>query len=68
MRINLIKERKKKHLTQIQIANNLKISERHYKSLEAGTSKGSMKIWENLKQFFHKSIDYLYQDTDLKGR
>lgn len=68
MRKNLIASRNHKKLTQIQVAKYLKISEQHYQRLEAGTSKGSMKVWEKLKKLFHKSIDYLYQDTNLKGR
>ena len=63
MRNNLIKERKKKNLTQIDLAGILNITERHYRDLEHGDSRGSMEVWEKLKELFHKPIDYLYKNT-----
>jgi len=59
MRKNLINTRKKMGLTQAQIAKKANISIRHYQDLEAGTSNGSLKVWEELKLVLKKSIDYL---------
>lgn len=68
MRKNLIGARKKRDFTQVQIAKELGISDRHYKALEAGTSEGSMKVWKQLKKILNCSIDYLLeQDTDIKN-
>lgn len=63
MRINLIKARKEKCLTQKQIANILEISERQYRKLEAGTSNGSVDIWYKLKNLFNTSIDCLLEQA-----
>lgn len=65
MRKNLIKARKKQGCTQLELANKLGITERHYQNLEAGTSKGSVDIWEKLKVVLHaKSIDWLLEQSD----
>lgn len=65
MRKNLIKARKKQCCTQLELANKLGITERHYQNLEAGTSKGSVDIWEKLKVVLHaKSIDWLLEQSD----
>ena len=61
MRQNLIAERKLNNLTQDKTANLIGITPRHYKSLEAGTSNGSVTIWEKLRNLFNKSIDYLLE-------
>lgn len=58
-RINLINTRKSLGLTQIQLADKIEISTRYYQRLEAGTSNGSMKVWQKLKQVLNKSVDYL---------
>jgi DNA-binding helix-turn-helix protein len=65
MRKNLITLRQKKKLTQAQIAEQLSISVRQYQALEAGTSDGSVKVWERLKKLLQaKSIDYLLEQVD----
>ena len=65
MRINLIDERKKKALTQAEIAKLIGITTRQYINLEAGTSAGSIKVWERLKkQLQAKSIDYLLKQVN----
>ena len=56
---NLIATRKENQLTQKQVANLLNITLRHYQSLEAGTSDGSIKVWKQLSNLFNKSLDYL---------
>ena len=62
MRINLIKLRQNKNLTQVELAKKLEISERQYRSLEAGTSDGSIKIWYKLKSILNaETIDYLLE-------
>ena len=63
MRINLIKARKEKCLTQKQTAQILEISERQYRKLEAGTSNGSIDIWRKLKDLFEKPIDCLLEQA-----
>lgn len=65
MRLNLINARKKQGYTQFELSNELGITERQYQRLEAGTSKGSVTVWENLKQLLHaKTIDYLLEQVD----
>ena len=65
MRENLIKARKKYHYTQETIASKLGITTRHYRTLEAGTSKGSVDVWEKLKVILRaKSIDWLLEQSD----
>lgn len=64
MRENLIKARKKAKYTQLELAGKLGITEWHYQNLEAGTSKGSVDIWEKLKAILHaKSIDWLLEQS-----
>ena len=63
MRTNLINERKKKKLTQTEIAKILGITDRQYARLEAGTSNGRIKVWQSLKDLFQKSIDYLLEQA-----
>ena len=65
MRENLFNARKKHNLTQQELARQIGITTRHYNSLEAGTSYGSVKIWQELKRILHaKSIDWLLEQTD----
>ena len=64
MRENLINTRKKKKLTQAEVAKILGIATRHYQALEAGTSDGSIKVWQRLKDLFHKPIDYLLEQVE----
>lgn len=59
MRKNLCEERKKCQYTQKEIAVLLGISERQYQNLEAGTSNGSVKTWQQLSRMFGRTIDYL---------
>ena len=64
-RENLINQRKKLHLTQDQVAATLNITKRHYQALEAGTSMGSVVIWEHLKKLLRaKTIDFLLEQKD----
>lgn len=63
MRENLVSSRQISGLTQLEVADRLQITERHYQSLEAGTSYGSVKVWQALSQLFGKTIDYLLEDN-----
>lgn len=63
MRVNLIRARKEKRLTQKQISQILQISERHYQKLEAGTSNGSIELWCKLKDLFNQPIDCLLEQA-----
>lgn len=59
-RKNLINLRQQKRLTQTETALKLKISLRQYQALEAGTSDGSVRVWQQLKELLNaESIDYL---------
>lgn len=59
VRKNLINARKKAKLTQRETALKLDLSLRQYQSLEAGTSYGSVKVWQCLSRMFGRTIDYL---------
>jgi DNA-binding XRE family transcriptional regulator len=63
MRLNLIQQRKQHQYTQSDMANYLHFSERHYRALEAGTSDGSVKIWQQLAQKFNTTIDCLLEQA-----
>ena len=64
MRENLINARKKAKYTQLELATKLGITDRHYQCLEAGTSKGSVDVWEKLKIILHaKTIDWLLEQS-----
>ena len=52
MRNNLILARKKAKLTQLDVANILGISVRHYQNIEYGTRQGSIEIWDKLEDLF----------------
>lgn len=67
-RQNLIDERKRKQLTQAEAAEIVGITTRHYNSLEAGTSDGSVKVWERLKDLFGKPIDYLLKQAETSPK
>lgn len=62
MRQNLRKARKRKGLTQNDIARLLNITVRQYRAIEAGTSPGSVKVWQEIKRVLGGTIDDLLQD------
>ncbi len=65
MRENLINARKKKGYTQKELAQLISLSERQYQSLEAGTSDGSIKTWQRLKEILHtETIDFLLEQEN----
>ena len=64
LRTNLIITRKQKKLTQAETAKIVGITTRQYQALEAGTSDGSIKVWQRLKDLFHKPIDYLLEQVE----
>lgn len=62
MRKNLRDLRKKRGFSQKELAAKLDISERQYQKIEAGTSDGSVALWQNLKAILkNKTIDYLLE-------
>lgn len=63
MRQNLINKRKARKLTQVETAQIIGITVRHYNSIEAGTSDGSVKVWQKISDLFNKPIDYLLEQT-----
>ena len=64
MRPHLIQKRKENKLNQGEIAKFLGITNQHYQRLEAGTSGGSVRIWQQLAQKFNTTIDYLLEQVD----
>lgn len=67
MRENLIAEREQKRLTKSEVAKIVGITPRQYDRLEAGTSDGSVKVWQKLKDLFKTSIDTLLENTTKNG-
>lgn len=63
MRKTLIEKRKAEDYTQAEIAKKIGISVRQYKYLEAGTSDGSMKVWQELKRLLKTPIDSLIEQS-----
>jgi transcriptional regulator with XRE-family HTH domain len=62
VRKNLKDLRKKRGFSQKELAEKLDISERQYQRIEAGTSDGSVALWQNLKTILKsKTIDYLLE-------
>jgi transcriptional regulator with XRE-family HTH domain len=60
LRANLSRLRKSKALTQAAIAQQVGLKLRQYKNLEAGTSNGSVSVWEDLRNILDApSIDHL---------
>jgi len=52
-------------LTQRQLAERLGLATRHYQKIEAGTTRGSVQIWQKLVELLGApSIDYLLQEAD----
>lgn len=73
MRKNLKDLRKKRGFSQKELAEKLNISERQYQKLEAGTSNGSVALWQNLKTILQsKTLDYLleqeFNQTDFVNK
>jgi DNA-binding XRE family transcriptional regulator len=64
-KINLIQLHKNSQLTQNEMAEFLKITTRRYQALEAGTSDGSVKIWQQLAQKFNTTVDFLLQQEPI---
>lgn len=62
MRQNLRKARKRKGLTQNDIARLLNITVRQYGAIETGASNGSVKVWQEIKRVLGGTIDDLLQD------
>ena len=58
---SLKKYRLLKNLKQHEVARCLNITLRHYKSLEAGTSDGSIKLWKQLAKLYGTTIDDLLE-------
>lgn len=61
MRKTLIEKRKRKGLTQKEIARELGISERQYCRLEAGTSNGKTRYWFRLSEILGAKVEDLYK-------
>lgn len=53
MRVLLQNARKEKGLTQQQVADQIGISLRYYKQIEAGQRTGDFEIWDNLEDLLN---------------
>ena len=53
MRENLKKARKEAGMTQKQVAEYLKVSERHYIYIESGSRLGKIETWDKLEDLFN---------------
>lgn len=67
MRKNLVAKREQTGFTKAETAKAIGITRRQYDRLEAGTSDGSVKVWQKLKDLFKTPIDTLLEDTTKKG-
>ena len=68
VRQNLRKARKRKGLTQNDIARLLNITVRQYGAIETGASNGSVKVWQEIKRVLGGTIDDLLQDDSITSR
>lgn len=68
MRQNLRKARKRKGLTQNDIARLLNITVRQYGAIETGASNGSVKVWQEIKRVLGGTIDDLLQNDSIISR
>lgn len=65
MRGNLRRLRKRKKLTQAEVAKAVSLTVRQYNRLETGTSDGTIKTWMALRDLLgSKSIDYMLEKTE----
>lgn len=64
MRQNLREARKRKRLTQSDVARLLNITVRQYGAIETGASNGSVKVWQKIKRVLGGTIDDLLQDKE----
>ena len=62
VRQNLREARKRKRLTQSDVARLLNITVRQYGAIETGASNGSVKVWQEIKRVLGGTIDDLLQD------
>lgn len=53
MRRNLKEARQKAGMTQKEVAEKLKISERYYRFIEAGMRDGDFSMWDTLEDLFN---------------
>lgn len=60
MRSELIKLRKRKGLTQQQMAEAVKCSREYYNKIEAGTKKPSIHLAERIAEELNTSITKIY--------
>ncbi|MDR3348843.1 MAG: helix-turn-helix domain-containing protein [Acidaminococcales bacterium] len=62
-RENLISARKSAGYTQKNMATLMRITERHYRTLEAGSSNGSIDVWRKLAKLFGVSVEELFGEA-----
>lgn len=59
-RVKLVKAREKEGLTQVEVANKAKISERYYQQVEAGTSSPTVDIAKLIAQALNSTVEELF--------
>lgn len=65
MRENLIRERKDRGLTRLELANHLDIAEVTVRKIEEGNRNPSPQMAKKFALFFKKELDYLFPDIFL---
>jgi DNA-binding XRE family transcriptional regulator len=66
-RKNLADARKASKFTQAQTAALASLTERQCRRIEAGTSGGSVRLWQQLSALFGKPIDCLLEQAPERG-
>ena len=59
-RTKLIKARKQEGLTQVEVADKAKISERYYQQVEAGTSSPTIDVAKLIAAALNSTVDELF--------
>ncbi|OVE34816.1 hypothetical protein CCZ20_24505 [Priestia aryabhattai] len=65
-RLNLLKARKKKGLTQQELANKLGISRVTYLQIESGENDPKVSIAQDISKFLGETIEYLF-DNEVRA-
>lgn len=60
--------RKEKGMTQVMVAQKIRITERQYQRYEAGENEPTLSVLLRLADFFDVSLDYLAGRSDVPER
>lgn len=64
---NLKKLRNEKHMSQMDLANELDIPQSTYQQYEAGIHEPGFDMLKTLADYFHVSVDYLMGHTPVRS-